>query len=95
MRLATQRDGSLDGRLIVVSSDLSRAVATASISPNLLDALQRWDAVKLPLSDLCDALDAGDVEGSFGFDPSRCAAPRRCRAARSGWTARPSSTTAG
>ena len=75
MRLATLRDGSLDGRLIVVSRDLTRAVATASISPNLLDALQRWDAVKLPLSDLCDALDADDVEGSFAFDPLRCAAP--------------------
>lgn len=75
MRLATLRDGSLDGRLIVVSRDLSRAVAASSIAPNLLDALQRWDAVKLPLSDLCVALDAGDVEGSFVFDPSRCAAP--------------------
>jgi fumarylacetoacetate (FAA) hydrolase len=75
MRLATLRDGSLDGRLIVVSRDLTRAVAASSIAPNLLDALQRWDAVKLPLSDLCDALDAGDVESSFEFDPSRCAAP--------------------
>jgi len=75
MRLATLRDGSLDGRLIVVSRDLTRAVAASSIAPNLLDALQRWDAVKCPLSDLCDALDAGDVEGSFAFDPSRCAAP--------------------
>jgi len=75
MRLATLRDGSLDGRLIVVSRDLTRAVAASSIAPNLLDVLQRWDAVKLPLGDLCDALDAGDVEGSFAFDPLRCCAP--------------------
>jgi len=75
MRLATLRDGSPDVRLIVVSRDLTRAVAVSSIAPSLLDALQRWDAVKSPLSDLCDALDAGDVEGSFAFDPLRCAAP--------------------
>jgi fumarylacetoacetate (FAA) hydrolase len=75
MRLATLRDGSLDGRLIVVSRDLRRAVAATSIAPSLIDALQRWDAVKLPLADLCDALDTGDVPGAFAFDASRCAAP--------------------
>jgi fumarylacetoacetate (FAA) hydrolase len=31
--------------------------------------------VKLPLADLCDALDAGDVPGVFAFDSARCAAP--------------------
>jgi fumarylacetoacetate (FAA) hydrolase len=75
MRLATLRDGSLDGRLIVVSRDLRRAVAATSIAPSLIDALQRWEAVKLPLSDLCDALDTSDVPGAFAFDASRCAAP--------------------
>jgi fumarylacetoacetate (FAA) hydrolase len=75
MRLATLRDGSLDGRLIAVSRDLRRAVAATSIAPSLIDALQRWDAVQLPLADLCHALDAGDVPGAFAFDPSRCAAP--------------------
>jgi fumarylacetoacetate (FAA) hydrolase len=75
MRLATLRDGSLDGRLIVVSRDLLRAVAATSIAPTLIDALQRWDDVKLPLADLYDTLDAGDVPGAFTFDPARCAAP--------------------
>ena len=40
MRLATLRDGSLDGCLVVVSRDLTRAVAASAIAPNLLDALQ-------------------------------------------------------
>lgn len=75
MRLATLRDGSLDGRLVVVSRDLRRAVAATSIAPSLIDALQRWDAVKPPLAALCGALDAGDVPGAFTFDPTRCAAP--------------------
>ena len=33
MKLATLRDGTRDGRLVVVSRDLARAVAATSIAP--------------------------------------------------------------
>ena len=75
MKFATLKDGSLDGRLVVVSKDLRHAVAASRIAPSLLDALQRWDAVRLPLQDLADALNAGNAEDTFAFDPSTCAAP--------------------
>jgi fumarylacetoacetate (FAA) hydrolase len=75
MRFATLRDGSLDGRLILVSRDLRHAVAATAIAPSLLDALQRWDAVERPLADLSDALNAGHAPGAFAFEASRCAAP--------------------
>ena len=75
MKLATLKDGSLDGRLVVVSRDLQQAVAAPTIAPNLLDALQRWDAVRLPLQDLSDALNAGAAPGAFAFNPAACAAP--------------------
>jgi len=75
MRLATLRDGSLDGCLVVVSRDLTRAVAASAIAPNLLDALQRWDAVKQRLADLSDALDTDDALGTFAFESARCSAP--------------------
>ncbi len=75
MRLATLRDGSLDGCLVVVSRDLTRAVAASAIAPNLLDALQRWDAVKQRLADLSDALDTGDAPGTFAFESARRSAP--------------------
>lgn len=75
MKFATLKDGSLDGRLVVVSHNLRHAVAVPTIAPSLLDALQRWDAVRLPLQDLSDALNAGAAPGAFAFDPAACAAP--------------------
>jgi fumarylacetoacetate (FAA) hydrolase len=75
MKFATLKDGLLDGRLVVVSRDLREAVAAPRIAPTLLDALQRWDAVRSPLQDLSDALNAGRADGTFAFDPTACAAP--------------------
>lgn len=75
MKFATLQDGTLDGRLVLVSRDGRHAVAVPSIATTLLDALQRWDAVRLPLQDVSDALNAGPVDGAFALDPSRCAAP--------------------
>ena len=75
MKFATLKDGTLDGRLVLVSQDLSRAVAAPRVAPSLIDALQRWEAVHRPLQDLSAALDAGTADGSFDFDPADCAAP--------------------
>jgi fumarylacetoacetate (FAA) hydrolase len=75
MKFATYADGSLDGRLMLVSRDLSRAVTAAAIAPSLIDALQRWPHVQAPLQSLYEALNAGRASGSETFDPARCAAP--------------------
>lgn len=42
MKLATEYDGSRDGRLLVVSYDLKRAVAAPDISPTLQHAIENW-----------------------------------------------------
>ena len=75
MKFATLKDGSLDGRLVVVSRDLRRAVAVPAIAPHLLDALQRWEEVCEPLQATYEALNAGAGAGAFDFDPTVCAAP--------------------
>lgn len=90
MRFATLKDGSLDGRLVLVSSTGLQAVETAPIATSLLAALQNWDAVEPALRERAAALEAGTATGSFAFDPAACSAP--CRAARSGWMRRRSST---
>ena len=51
MKLATLKDGSRDGRLVVVSRDLSRAVAVPRIAATLQAALDDWDAALAPLAD--------------------------------------------
>ena len=71
MKFASLRDG----RLLLVSRDQTRAVHAAPVASSLLDALQRWDAVALPLTELYESLNAGTVAGAFDFDPGACTAP--------------------
>ncbi|MBX3592843.1 fumarylacetoacetate hydrolase family protein [Sphingomonas sp.] len=72
MRLATFKDGSPDGRLMLVSSDGARALPAGAEVPDLLDAIGRWEAVQ-PLLRAVDArLAAGEGEA---IDPVRIAAP--------------------
>lgn len=75
MRFATLKDGTLDGRLVIVSRDGARAVDAAPAAASLVDALRRWDVAEPALHRLAEALDAGRAEGAFAFDPAQCAAP--------------------
>jgi len=75
MKLATLRDGTPDGALVVVSRDLSRAVAATGIAPTLLAALDDWERRAPQLQDLSNRLAAGSLEGAFLLEPHRLAAP--------------------
>ena len=75
MRLATYDDGTIDGKLVVVSRDLQRAVGARVIAPNLLTALRCWPSVEAPLRLLGERLDHGRAEDAVPFDPTRCLAP--------------------
>lgn len=72
MRLATLNDGSLDGRLILVSRDGRHA--TTAPAPTLIGTLQNWAKVEPALRDYAAALEAGRA-ATFDFDPQRCGAP--------------------
>ncbi len=71
MKFASLRDGSL----LLVSRDQTRAVRVAPIAERLLDALQRWESVRVPLTDQYEALNAGTVADAVPFDPTVCGAP--------------------
>jgi fumarylacetoacetate (FAA) hydrolase len=74
MRLATVRDGSRDGRLVVVRRD-GEAVADASgVAPTLQFALDRWEACEAGLRALAGALDAGKAHAE-PLDPRRLGPP--------------------
>jgi fumarylacetoacetate (FAA) hydrolase len=75
VKLATLKNGTPDGRLAVVSRDLSRAAAADAIAPNLLTALADWNACEPELRSLYAELNAGRVVDAFAFDPARVAAP--------------------
>jgi fumarylacetoacetate (FAA) hydrolase len=59
MKLATIRDGTRDGRLVVVSRDLTRAVAVHHIARTLQHALDDWDAIAPELEAVARSLEAG------------------------------------
>ena len=75
MKLATLKDGSRDGRLVVVSRDLKHACRAESISPTLQRALEEWDAIAPRLADLSERLNLGTATNSFAFDPTQAMSP--------------------
>ena len=85
MKLASLQHGR-DGRLVVVSRDLTRATDAFPVVPTLQAALDDWDRLAPRLADLAVSLEHGSVP-SFRFHEHDCAAPlprayRRLVAAR-------------
>ncbi|MDH3991284.1 MAG: fumarylacetoacetate hydrolase family protein [Gammaproteobacteria bacterium] len=74
MKLASLKSGR-DGQLIVVSHDLTTAVAVTDIADTLQHALDNWAAVSPALQQRYEALNAGNAENVFAFDPAACSAP--------------------
>ncbi len=75
MKLATLKNGAPDGRLVVVSRDLSRAVDAAAIAPTLRAALDHWERCEQDLRALAHRLEEGTAPGAFPFDPAQAMAP--------------------
>jgi fumarylacetoacetate (FAA) hydrolase len=75
MKLATLRDGTRDGGLVVVSRDLSRAVAVPNVAGTLQHALDDWSRVAPRLEAVARELEAGQAGGTSPFDPAQCMAP--------------------
>jgi fumarylacetoacetate (FAA) hydrolase len=75
MKLATLRDGSRDGQLVVVSRDLTLAHHAAGIVGRLQGALDDWDFLAPQLADLYQTLNEGRARHAFPFDPAMAMAP--------------------
>jgi fumarylacetoacetate (FAA) hydrolase len=73
MKLATQKHGR-DGRLLVVSRDMSRAADARMVAPTLQAALDDWTSAAPRLQEITDALEANRIAHA-PFDPAACAAP--------------------
>ena len=72
MKLATLRNGERDGRLIVVSRDLSRYAEAADVAPTLQRALEDWARCEPVLQAKARDLEAGR---GAAFDPQAAMAP--------------------
>ncbi len=75
MKLATYKDGSRDGQLVVVSRDLATAHYANGIASRLQQVLDDWNFLSPQLQDLTTTLNHGKARHAFPFDPAMCMAP--------------------
>lgn len=75
MKLATYKDGSRDGQLVVVSRDLATAHYATGIAARLQQVLDDWNFLAPQLQDLYQTLNQGKARHAFPFDPRQCMAP--------------------
>ena len=73
MKLASLKHGR-DGRLVVVSRDLTKATDAFPVAPTLQAALDDWSRAGPRLADLAEQLEHGSVP-TFRFHEKDCASP--------------------
>jgi len=74
MKLASLKHGR-DGKLVLVSRDLSQAVDATHVAPTLQAALDDWAHAEPELRAIYEELNRGHSPGSFAFDETQCASP--------------------
>ena len=74
MKLASLQQGR-DGKLVVVSRDLTRAVVAGDIAATLQAALDDWTLLAPGLERRYRELNEGRCADAFDFRPEACASP--------------------
>ena len=75
MKLATLKNGSRDGALVLVSRDLRQYQPVAAIAATLQAALDDWDAIAPQLEAAYAVLNAGQSPDAQPFDAALCHSP--------------------
>lgn len=75
MKLATLKDRTRDGKLIVVKSDVRHAVSAQSVAATMQEALDDWANLEPQLQSLAAELNADNARDVFAFNPQDVAAP--------------------
>jgi fumarylacetoacetate (FAA) hydrolase len=74
LKLASLKQGR-DGRLVVVSRDLTRCVAVPELAATMQQALDRWEALAAPLRQVYETLNASREGEAFPVGSGGVAAP--------------------
>ena len=75
MKLATKKNNTRDGQLIVASKDLSKGVAVGYIAPTMQAALDNWSECVPKQQQVYARLNEGDIDDSFGIDVQELLSP--------------------
>ncbi|RUO50897.1 2-keto-4-pentenoate hydratase [Pseudidiomarina aquimaris] len=75
MKFATYRNGTRDGQLMLVSRDLTKAVAVPALAATLQEVLDDWEGLAPELEKAYAALNSGELSDAVTFDESLCESP--------------------
>jgi len=75
MKLATLKNQTRDGQLVVVSRDLSRCIAIPHIAATMQQLLDHWSSLAPKAAEVYQALNAGTVPGEQPFVQADCESP--------------------
>ncbi|ABV86776.1 fumarylacetoacetate hydrolase family protein [Shewanella pealeana] len=75
MKLASYDNGRRDGQLMLVSKDLTKAVAVPAIAHTMQQLMDAWELLNPQLVELYDALNKGMMDNAVDFDESKCLSP--------------------
>lgn len=75
MKLATLKNGSPDGKLVVVARDLRLAADAGAIAPTMQFLLEHWDDCAPRLEAMYQSLNSSATPDAFAFDPANAMAP--------------------
>ncbi len=75
MKLATLKNNTRDGLLVVVNKQLTKCVAVPEIAEHLQQALDHWDRVESQLNEVYIALNEGELINEMDFDQELCESP--------------------
>jgi fumarylacetoacetate (FAA) hydrolase len=75
MKLATLKNNTRDGQLVVVNRTLDKAVMVSEIATTLQNAIDNWADVSPKLEEVYQALNNGDVANTLMFKQADCESP--------------------
>jgi len=75
MKLATLKNNSRDGQLMVVSADMRLALDASAVAPTLQQAIENWTHAEPGLRALARRLEEGEHRDALAFDPAQAMAP--------------------
>ena len=75
MKLATLKNGTRDGQLVVVSRDLFRCCAVGEIASTMQQALDAWEEVGPALQRVYASLNSKTAGNAMPFDETLCHSP--------------------
>ncbi|MBB1151095.1 fumarylacetoacetate hydrolase family protein [Myroides sp. NP-2] len=75
MKLASINNGTRDGQLVVVTRDLTKAVAVSDIATTMQEALDQWETKEALLKEVYENLNAGKLSNTIDFTTAKVMAP--------------------